>query len=143
MSRKALPIVGTVFPGGAQLGACISFSGGGCVDPKVLNLPAIRSEPDIPKWEGRCRVDFGQFMNRYKDLALTAAQIERRLEESEMAFHRVCGYTGENQKLGDYYVREIERIGTERRQVVVYEVVGTGRVERLARTKFERQVRAA
>jgi hypothetical protein len=53
------------------------------------------------------------------------------------------GYTGPNRKLGDYYVREIERVGTEHRQVVRYEVVGTGRVEQMPRSRFERQARAA
>lgn len=66
-----------------------------------------------------------------------------RRAQIQLFSHRATGYSGENLVLGDYYVREVERIGTERRQVVVYEVVGTGRVERLARTKFERQVRPA
>lgn len=53
------------------------------------------------------------------------------------------GYTGPNVLLGDYYVRELERKGTERRQVVVYEIIGTGRTGQLARTRWERQVRPA
>jgi hypothetical protein len=52
------------------------------------------------------------------------------------------GYTGEHVRLGDYYVREIERVGTEHRQVVRYEVVGTGRVESMPRSRFDRQARA-
>jgi hypothetical protein len=53
------------------------------------------------------------------------------------------GYTGENVRLGDYYVREVERVGTEHRQVVRYEVVGTGRVEQMSRSRFERQAKPA
>lgn len=52
-------------------------------------------------------------------------------------------YTGQHLKLGDYYVREIERIGTQHRQVVRFEIVGTGRVEQMPRSRFERQARAA
>lgn len=51
-------------------------------------------------------------------------------------------YRGANRKLGDYYIREIERVGTDRRQVVRYEVVGTGRVETMPRSRFEKQARA-
>lgn len=56
---------------------------------------------------------------------------------------RPMRYTGPNVRLGDYYVRELERIGTEHRQVVRFEVVGTGRVETLPRSRFDRQARAA
>jgi hypothetical protein len=51
-------------------------------------------------------------------------------------------YTGPNRKLGDYYVREVERVGTEHRQVVRYEVVGTGRIEQMPRSRWDRQARA-
>jgi hypothetical protein len=50
-------------------------------------------------------------------------------------------YTGPNKKLGDYYVREVERVGTEHRQVVRFEVVGTGRVEQMPRSRYDRMVR--
>jgi hypothetical protein len=53
------------------------------------------------------------------------------------------GYSGDNLRLGDYYVRELERIGTEHRQVVRYEVVGTGRIEQMSRSRFERQAKPA
>jgi hypothetical protein len=46
-------------------------------------------------------------------------------------------------KLGDYYVRELERVGTDRRQSVRYLVVGTGRVEQIPRSRWEKQVRPA
>lgn len=54
-----------------------------------------------------------------------------------------AGYTGPNVKLGDYYVREVERVGSEHRQVVRYEVVGVGRIEQTPRSRWERQARAA
>jgi hypothetical protein len=50
-------------------------------------------------------------------------------------------YTGPNRKLGDYYIREIERLGSEHRQVVRFEIVGTGRIEQMPRSRFDRQAR--
>lgn len=51
-------------------------------------------------------------------------------------------YTGENKRLGDYFVREIRRSGRERRSVYL-EVVGTGRALRIGRRVFERRARPA
>lgn len=46
-------------------------------------------------------------------------------------------------RLDDYYVRPLRTEGTDRRGVVVYEVIGTGRVERMPRSRFERKARPA
>lgn len=99
----------------------------------------FRGEPGLPKWEGRRRVCFDAL-----DPAVPWWDLEifRRLW-LQNRMPRLDGYTGPNVRLGDYYVRELERIGTEHRQVVRFEVVGTGRVETLPRSRFDRQARAA
>lgn len=55
----------------------------------------------------------------------------------------MTAYTGLNLRLGDYFVREVRRSGTERRQTVHFEIVGTGRTEQMSRYEFERRARPA
>ena len=78
-------------------------------------------------------------------LARTANRAELRAIATKvrLGLWRFGEYTGQNVKLGDYYVREVERIGGEHRQVVRYEIVGTGRVEQVPRSRFERMARPA
>lgn len=96
----------------------------------------FRGEPGLPKWEGRCKVHFDPMGNlvRHPHCPLAREEALRELRRS---------YNGPNKRLGDYYVREVERTGTERRQVVHFEVVGTGRIEKMPRSRFDRQVRPA
>ncbi|HEY9096433.1 MAG TPA: hypothetical protein VIN35_11860 [Hydrogenophaga sp.] len=103
----------------------------------------FRGDPELPRWEERCKVDFGQFLMRSESLAVSHDQLNWRVEEIEMRWQRMRGYSGQHQRLGDYYVREVERTGTEHRQVVHFEVVGTGRIEKMPRSRFDRQVRPA
>lgn len=106
---------------------------------QIARTPLIvhfRGEPDIPKWQGRCKVHFDPMdaLVRSPRCPLVREDAIRELDRD---------YTGPNQRLGDYYVRELARIGTEHRQVVRYLVVGTGRIEQMPRSRFDKMVRPA
>lgn len=119
------PVVGKVVP---------RSPGMVTVDGEPERIIHFRGEPDLPRWEGRCKVRFD---------AVRPFAPAYELEAIWLAEHMAAGYSGDHVRLSDYYVREIERIGTEHRQVVRFEVVGTGRVESMPRSRFDRQARAA